>query len=85
MEIELSDSASAVITEMARRGRVKPQAIARLCLEQAVAGAIDQRVAEDGDVWFIESAKDLEQACRQCWREVDEPGSYAVALRHDEH
>jgi hypothetical protein len=81
IEIELSDTASSVLTEMAKRGQVKPEAIARICVENSLSQAIDRQNAVDGDEWFRESAKDVDKACLASWKDVDNPGDYAPALK----
>ena len=80
IEIELSDRAAAVLTEMARRAEVRPEAIGRVCLENTLAQAIDLRINDDGDSWIIEDAQNLKKACRNYWGDVENPGSYAAAL-----
>jgi hypothetical protein len=81
IEIELSDSASAVIAEMARRGKVRPEAIAQLCVEHMLSQHIDLVINDDGaDVWFMENARDPNKVCREMWKEVENPGSYARVL-----
>ncbi len=84
IEIELSDSASAVIAEMAKRGKVRPDAIARLCVENSLAQAIDRLTSADGDLWFLENARDPNKACRESWKEIKNPGNYATALGRKE-
>jgi hypothetical protein len=81
IEIELSDSASAVITEMTRRRKVRPEAIARLCVEHILSQHIDLVINDDdGDAWFTENGRDPNKACREWWKEVENPGSYARVL-----
>ena len=74
--IKLSGSASAVLNEMSRRAGVKPKAIARICVENTLAQAIDQILCEDGDAWLLETAIHPEATCRQCWLDVETPGDY---------
>lgn len=81
IEIELSDSASAVIAEMGKRGKVKPEALARICVENTLSQAIDYNInGGEGDIWLLENARDPKKACRESWEEVKNPGSYAAAL-----
>jgi hypothetical protein len=83
IEIELTDSASAVLTEMARRGKVKPEAIARICVEDTLSQAVDLLIG-DGDEVLLKNARDPDETCRICWEEVQKPGDYARALKRDE-
>ena len=80
IEIELSDTAASVLTEMAKRGQVIPEAIARICVENSLSQAIDRQNAVDGDEWFRESAKDVKKACLESWKDVKNPGDYVTAL-----
>jgi hypothetical protein len=84
IEIELSDSASAVITEMARRGKVKPEALARICLEDTLSQAVNRLTCADGDIGYLESARDPDKACRESWEEVEFAGDYATVLGRKE-
>jgi hypothetical protein len=81
IEIELSDCAASILTEMARRGKVTPEAIARVSLEHTLSQAIDRLIAVDGDEWFLWSARDPNKACLKSWEEVEKPGDYATALK----
>lgn len=74
--IKLSESACAVLTEMSRRGKVTPKAIARICVENTLAQSIDDFIAEAGDSWLLDSAIHPGATCRQCWNDVEAPGSY---------
>jgi hypothetical protein len=78
--IELSNPASAVINAMATRGKVTPEAIAKVALEHTLSQAIDDSIAEDGDLWFRECAPDPETTCRECWKDVKKPERYAITL-----
>jgi hypothetical protein len=82
LTIELSKTASVVITEMARRCCQRPESIARICTEANLAQSIDNAIAEDGDLWLLENANKPEGICREYWEEVEKPGSYAFALKH---
>src|ERR1700676_1984420 len=80
VEDTLSGAAAAVLVEMARRGNVKPEAIARVCIEQTLTQAIDLRISEDGDWWYMHDARNASKSCRKAWREVENPGSYDFAM-----
>ena len=83
LKIELSKTASVVITEMARRCCQRPESIARICTEANLAQSIDNLIAEDGDLWLLENASDPDEICREYWQEVEKPASYAFALRRE--
>jgi hypothetical protein len=80
IQLQLSNPASAVLTEMARRGKVRPEDIARVVVERALADTVDLRISEDLDRWYMQMARDPSKACREGWRHVENPGSYGVAL-----
>jgi hypothetical protein len=49
-------------------------------VENTLSQAIDRLNAVDGDEWFMESAKDVNKACLQSWKDVKKPGDYLTAL-----
>jgi hypothetical protein len=65
---------------MARNGKVRPEDIARVVIECTLADTIDLRISEDLDLSYMRSARDPSKACREAWREVENPGLYGVAL-----
>jgi hypothetical protein len=80
IQLQLSDPASAVLVEMARRGNVEPEAIAQVCIEQTLAQAIDLVICEDADWWYMQAARKASETCRKAWRDVGNPGSYDFAM-----
>lgn len=80
VEVPLSRAAAAVLTEMARRGNVKPEAVARICIEHTLTQAIDLVLCEDGDWWLMQEAQNAAKTVRTLWREVENPGSYGFAM-----
>jgi hypothetical protein len=81
LTIELSKTASVVITEMARRCGQRPESIARICTEANLAQSIDIALAEDGDLWLMGNASDPDGICSEYWEEVEKPGSYKFTLK----
>lgn len=81
IRLEVSNEAFAVLTEMARRGRVQPEAIARICVEDRLAQAIDKRICEKMEEIIIEAARDQHKECVASWNEAREnPGTYGIIL-----
>jgi hypothetical protein len=83
LTIELSEIASVIITEMARRCDQRPEAIARICTETTLAQSIDDFIAEEPDLWLLTNASDPEKVCQEYWEEVEKPGSYTFALKRN--
>ena len=83
LTIELSKTASVIITEMARRCCQRPESIARTCTETTLAQSIDDFIAEEGDLWLLENASHPEKVCRQYWKELAKPGNYSFALKRN--